>query len=135
MNIISEEADGSKPTADDIQKLAPFTNLGVGNQSTVDWYCLTHKCQGSFTKVLESGYMLKFTDDPTKKENWDDFGYVLNFDNNSFDFYQSHALKESFPLSTELLPKWKWDEESYVRQMAQIEEMQMQMAANNRRFN
>ncbi len=46
------------PTQEDKDNLELFTNLGVSEQSLDDWYCLTHKCQGSFTNILKSGYML-----------------------------------------------------------------------------
>jgi hypothetical protein len=34
-------------------------NLNIGEKSSQKWYCLLRECQGSFIKVLESGYVLQ----------------------------------------------------------------------------
>jgi hypothetical protein len=44
---IKEMNDDKPPTEEDIEKLRPYANLGVSQQSTCDWYCLTRETQGS----------------------------------------------------------------------------------------
>ncbi len=120
-----------RPTEEDIEKLKPYTNLLVSEQSTSDWYCLTRKCQGSLVAILKSGYLLLESQDPTESGC---FGYVVNFDDNSLDFYESRQLKESFPLTLGNLPNWQWNEEGWLRSMAQIEAMQEEMARSMSMF-
>lgn len=61
------------PTQEDKDNLELFTTLDVSEQSLNDWYCLTHKCQGSFINILKSGYMLNNGDAD------DGFIFILDF--------------------------------------------------------
>jgi len=63
----------SRPTKEDQDNLELFTDTGVSEQSLTDWYCLTRKCQGSFTNVLKSGYMLN------NGNMGDGFIFILDF--------------------------------------------------------
>lgn len=73
--------DETEVTDEDIEHLKPFTELHVGNRSTQDWYCLLRGCQGSISKVLESGYAL---------DSGEDFGigieyvYIINLNAGTF---------------------------------------------------
>ncbi len=64
-----------EPTKEDIAKLAPYTDLTVGEQSTSSWYCLMRKLQGDLMGMLEAGYLLHMGDDMEE-----DFNYVLDLD-------------------------------------------------------
>ena len=87
LKIVTEESDA--PTKEDVEKLTPYTDLDVSYQSVEDWYCLTRECQGSFLKVLKSGYLFSYL---SKEEMENGCGtdimieyiYVLDFDHNTF---------------------------------------------------
>jgi hypothetical protein len=66
-----------KPTADEISKLSTYTDLGVSEQSTDDWYCLLRMTQGSIKKTLNAGYALYISD-------WEEYNYIVDFDNMTF---------------------------------------------------
>ena len=109
----------SSPSQIDVYRLRNFTDLMVSDQSTSDWYCLTHKCKGSLYSVLQSGYLYPAMDTNEKEwsdlsndyetkgilEDYEDYGYVLNFDENTFDVFGCNAGTEEqkqrkiFPLS------------------------------------
>ena len=93
------------PTSEDIEKLKNYTNLEVGGQATHDWYCLLRCCQGSLMDVLNSGYLLNRVNDDGKPL-FQECAYILNFDNESFDFYCGDKLIKSYALSMNDLPDW-----------------------------
>jgi hypothetical protein len=77
MVIIEERDDGKgprEPTPEEIKKLAPYTNLGVSERSTRDWYCLLRGCQGSIKLTLEAGYALSH-------DGGEEYNYVVDLDN------------------------------------------------------
>ena len=94
-----------KPTAEDIEKLKPYTDLRVSSQSTLDWYCLLRHCQGSLESVLNSGYLLNAVNS-TGNPNWEEYAYIVNFDTKKLDFYISDRLEESFELDVAKLPNF-----------------------------
>lgn len=109
MIIVDSKA---KPTQDVIEKLAEFTDLGVSNGTTDDWYCLLRGTQGSFNNVLRAGHIENFVDKdgkPDKKV----YGYIVNFDNNTFEFNDPYKKENSvvLPLDHDILKaleeKWK----------------------------
>lgn len=95
--------DNDIPSAYDIQKLKPYTNLLVSRQSENDWYCLTYECRGSLGKILESGYLYNYVN-----ENWfpyfQDYAYILNFDSEMMNFYEDSLVSQSYYLTN--LPDW-----------------------------
>lgn len=77
------------PTAQQIEKLKPFTDLGVSRGSTDDWYCLLREAQGSLLKSFEAGYMLDagdFINDSLMCE----WGYILNLDDEVLEIYEGY---------------------------------------------
>lgn len=101
-------SDSPAPTPEDIEKLAPYTVVDVGECSTHDWYCLTHKCQGSFVSVLQSGYLLSHL--PHDKmgtvpvcNRWIEYIYILDFDHKQF-IVHSDGEEQVFDLDH--LPVW-----------------------------
>lgn len=95
-----------EPTEEDIAKLAPYTDLTVGEQSTSSWYCLTRKFQGDLMGMLEAGYMFDMDEDMVQEYN-----YVLDLDRRCvFMFeYDEEDDDEATPLSDipALIEKWK----------------------------
>ena len=75
--------NNDKPTEQDIVKCQPYLNKMVGDGD--DYYSLLRKCQGSFERVLHSGYLLRYDiDDMNDKHKLQEYGYVLDFDSESF---------------------------------------------------
>jgi hypothetical protein len=107
IKVISGCDETVKPTNQDIENLRHYTDLKVSGQSTNDWYCLTYRSQGSIERTLKSGYLLTYypVDDHKypELEDYEDFGYVLNFDDDTFDVYGTSEtdgrLPKSYPLS------------------------------------
>lgn len=75
------------PTSNDIEKLKKYTNLNVSSKSQYDWYCLLRETQGSFVKILDSGYILI--------DNNFEYTYICNLDDNTFDIYSRKELVSS----------------------------------------
>ena len=53
LKIVTEN---DTPSDEDIENTQYFHKLTISDRSS--WHCLLSKCQGSFIKVLESGYLL-----------------------------------------------------------------------------
>ena len=107
--------DDISPTQEQIEQLAEYTDLGVSSQSTTDWYCLLRKCQGSPTKVLQSGYMQNSVYEDGSPQ-FQEYAYIINFDDNTFDYYNhSTTITGSYPLDPDTLNKLleKWQKAGY----------------------
>jgi hypothetical protein len=75
------------PTEDDIERMAPYTDLGVSNKSTSDWYCLTRHLQGNVSAALDVGIMSddsEFIADSLMCE----WAYVINLDEKVLEIYK-----------------------------------------------
>lgn len=75
------------PTPDEIKRLAPWTNLGVGGQSTSDWYCLLRDAQGDAGAMLETGF---YNDGEAFLADslFCEWAYIINFDKEVFEVYR-----------------------------------------------
>ena len=80
------------PTPQQVKKLAPYTDLGVSNQSTKDWYCLFRKAQGSIQDLLSIGMYLP-SETFVKESLFCEWGYVLNLDAGTFEVYKGFQCK------------------------------------------
>jgi hypothetical protein len=80
-------SDAKKPTKKDIEHLAPFTNLGVGEQEVTDWYCLTRETQGDIGAMLGCGYINDFHAFPLDSL-FCEWAYIVDFDCNVFEVYE-----------------------------------------------
>ncbi len=74
LKIINKEID---PTLEDIKNLDKYTSLNVSSQSTMDWYCLVRKNQGSLINIMDSGYILPHDSD-------EEYNYVIDFNDKLF---------------------------------------------------
>ena len=105
LKVISDKIE---PTNEDIEKLKEYTDLSVGCQSTKDWYCLMRKCQGSYEKILNSGYYVNNKDYSKKDllgDTFIEYSYVLNFDTNKFELYTNSGDHNEYELDN--LPDFK----------------------------
>jgi len=94
-------SDDIKPTDEDIKKLKEYTDLTVSSQSTSDWYCLMRKCQGSYEKILNSGYYIKneeYSKEDLLGDIFIEFSYLLNFDTNKFELYTNSGDYNEYEL-------------------------------------
>ena len=111
MLIVSKVvSDDINPTEEDIKKLEKYTDLTVDNRSTMNWYCLTRKCQGSFVSVLESGYIYTDADYENKLTGdiFVEYSYVLDFDNMRFVLNDCNGFYDSINLDqTNIDTEWK----------------------------
>jgi len=92
------------PTEEEIEKLKEYANLGVSYQKYEDWYCLLHKCQGSLSKVLESGYIVNCVNKDGKPD-WESYAYIVNLDQDVLEFYDGEDLDHVYTFNN--LPDWK----------------------------
>jgi hypothetical protein len=97
LKIVSDDIN---PTDEDIEKLKEYTDLTVSSQSTSDWYCLMRKCQGSYERILNSGYYIK-NEEYSKKNltnTFIEYSYLLNFDTNKFELYTNSGDHDEYEL-------------------------------------
>jgi hypothetical protein len=80
LNVEKIDTDGDRiPTQEEVKKLEKWTDLTVSNRSTLDWYCLLRKTQGSIIETLKAGYASHVEEDCCEHYN-----YVIDFDNLTF---------------------------------------------------
>lgn len=75
------------PTPDDVEHLAPYTDLTVGARTTTDWYCLLRRAQGDPWLTLDAGYMEDAGDFPLDSL-FAEWGYVVNLDTHLLEVYR-----------------------------------------------
>jgi hypothetical protein len=77
-------------TNTDIQNLK---NYSYGNSDLIqDWFLLTKGCQGSFLKVLNSGYLLN----SVNTNDLYNYFYLLNFDEETFEIKANDMIYIKF---------------------------------------
>lgn len=74
-------------TAEDIEKYGHMMNLGVGEQSPTDWYCLLREAQGSLRECLDMGVMLD-AGDFIRDSLFCEWAYIINFDTRKLEVYE-----------------------------------------------
>lgn len=82
-----------KPTQKDIERLAPYTSLGVSSQSTDDWYCLTRGTHGDIGAILDCGYILDGSDFPLDSL-FCEWAYIIDLDKSVFEVYKGFQEKK-----------------------------------------
>lgn len=106
-------SNDTPPTAKEVKALAAFTNLGVSEQSTKDWYCLTHQTHGYIGEMLACGYI----DDShlfPLDSLFCEWAYLVDFDRNVFEVYE--GFQKDLPQRGHWAgrPTAKEDETNYV---------------------
>ena len=83
----------TKPTAEQIEKCEPWTDLSVSSGSSDDWYCLLRKAQGNlyaYTQGLDymgdHGSFIKYS-------QWCEYGYIINLDEGVLEFWTGFQRK------------------------------------------
>lgn len=79
---------GEKPTPEDVKRLRPWTDLGVSEQSTDDWYCLLRNTQGNVSAMLAAGVIEDSGYFPADSL-FAEWGYVIDLDGDGgFEVYR-----------------------------------------------
>lgn len=89
-------SDKLRPTPRQIIECEPFTDLTVSTGSPNEWYCLIRNAQND-PRAYTSGrlrYMQGSGDDVACV----DYGYVVNLDDETLDFYIGRQLAAAIPL-------------------------------------
>jgi hypothetical protein len=78
----------TEPTDEDIARLAPWMNTGVGGQKgRPDWYQLLRETQGDPAAILKAGVIEDAGDFPADSL-FAEWGYVLDLDARTFETYE-----------------------------------------------
>jgi hypothetical protein len=78
----------SEPTDEDIERLAPYTNTGVGGQKDrPDWYQLLRESQGNPGAMLDAGVIEDASGFPLDSL-FAEWGYLVDFDAQTFEAYR-----------------------------------------------
>lgn len=81
------------PTAEEVERLKPYTDLGVSTGSTQEWYCVLRGTQGELGKILDAGIYEPF---PVGAEEW---SYVVDLDDEKLVVHEGTPQVVSFPLA------------------------------------
>lgn len=76
-----------RPTPADIERLEPWTDLGVGSRSRNDWYCLLRGTQGDPAAMLDAGVIEDASHFPADSL-FAEWGYVIDLDKQVFEVYE-----------------------------------------------
>lgn len=71
--------ENTTPDRADKRRWKPYTDLGVSQQSTADWYCLTRNAQGKLDLVLEVGQAIDYREF-VRDSLFCEYAYVVDFD-------------------------------------------------------
>lgn len=97
--IAAVDANRLDEWASKLESLRIVSETEETSEEDVGWYEKLHDCQGSFERVLASGYLLNALDTQGEPQ-WQEFAYIVNFDNQTFEFYaetkhvMSHKLEK-----------------------------------------
>jgi hypothetical protein len=83
--------DNQKPTASQKKAYAEFTNMGVGDQSDDDWYCLLRNAQGvEGLNAVYDGKVHHMIDSKefVKDSLFCEYAYVIDLDKMTFDVFR-----------------------------------------------
>lgn len=96
--VIDEDKD--KPTAEDKERLAAYTNTDVNTGSEDDWYVLTRELHGDFGALLQAGYFVDWHNFPLDSL-FCEWAYIVDFDRGVFEVYA--GFQQKVPLAG----RWK----------------------------
>lgn len=79
--------DGRPPTAEDVERLRPWTNIDVGKRSVTSWFCLTLGTMGDPAAILRAGVVEDASTFPLDSSDAE-YGYVVDLDTETFEAYE-----------------------------------------------
>lgn len=89
LRVVQED---EKPTFEDVQRLRPYTDLRISNQSVTDWYCLLRETQGDLEKILKAGVIADYKEF-LSDSIFCEWAYIINLDTRVFEVYQGFQEK------------------------------------------
>lgn len=81
-----------KPTPEEVERLKPWTDLTVSNQSTEDWYCLLRNTQGDLSATLSAGF---YYPGGVGDDEW---SYVIDLDTETYEVWEGGSKVATFKL-------------------------------------
>lgn len=79
----------SKPTPEDIEACKSWTDLGVSNQSTDDWYCLLRQAQGDLDAFMQGGLRVMIDSHEFLGDSlFCEWAYIVNLDDETLEVYK-----------------------------------------------
>jgi len=92
-NRIEMVDENSKPTPEQIEECREFSDIGVGEQSMTDWYCLLYKAQGNLEAYADGlKYMVDYAGF-LKDSLFCEWGYVINLTTKRLEIYRGFQHK------------------------------------------
>jgi len=82
------DTNNSTPTPEQIKKCEPWTDLGVSEQSTSDWYCLLRKAQGNLAVYKEGIPYMPNHNNFILDSLFCEYAYIINLDDNVLEFWR-----------------------------------------------
>jgi len=79
--------EGYSPTDEEKEKLEPYVDLSVSEQSASDFYCMTRKLQGELDLILEAGIITDAADF-ILDSLFCEWAYIVNFDTEELEVYR-----------------------------------------------
>lgn len=79
--------ENENPTELDIKRCQEFTDLGVSNQSTSDWYCLLRQAQGKLEAYGKARMMID-AQDFLHDGLFCEYAYIINLTDETLEFYE-----------------------------------------------
>lgn len=87
-----------KPTPDLIERYAEFTDLGVSEQSTDDWYCLLRRAQGKLAPYIDGRVdHIEDSADFLLNSLFCEWAYILNCDTRELEVYKGFNNNPAAP--------------------------------------
>ena len=102
LDKIKEVEINVAPTPNQHMELVNKFSLSASSSGNL-WCQLLYKCQGSIENVLKSGYIYNRID-KNGQPIWEQFVYIVNLDENSFEYYHRGTKLRKFPYDR--LPDW-----------------------------
>lgn len=81
------------PTPEQIKDCKPWTDLGVSNQSTSDWYCLLRGAQGDLGAYTKGLKYMSDSSDFLLDSLFCEYAYIINTDEQVLEFYSGFNQK------------------------------------------
>ncbi len=78
----------TKPTADQKKRFLAFADVGVGEQSLDDWYCLLRNAQGTLQPYTEGLDVMIDSHGFLLDSLFCEYAYIVNFDDNVLEVYK-----------------------------------------------
>ena len=92
MNILNKK-DIIEKTEDFVKDYMKYYDDSVGYGRPDNYYSLLRKCQGSYKKVLESGYALIDPNATFANDLWIEYAYMLDLDKKRFHIVHNKVTK------------------------------------------